>query len=251
MVAFGVMSLIWLLVVATPAQADSCPGQYDYGQLTNQWQPSDGDLAGFRSTIVLRTRGSVCSPDGFTADWVGVASQVNSGISQIGWSHYSGRGHCRFWFWDNGTTNSNIQLYDCDDALDGTVILFKVSKWYNSGTGQYYYAPYDCGASWSTCVAQAGGPSESKLGDVYGAVDSEVNYGGTNCLNRMEGSQNYRVRFGEVSTDPIKGQKSYGGAWGVKTLFTSTVGACTGYGGDYVIGEHSDSNMKTYDIRST
>jgi hypothetical protein len=163
----------------------------------------------------------------------------------------SGYGHCRFWYWDNNQTNSGIHLYSCNDALDSTVILFKVSQWYNSGTGQYYWAPYDCDSSWSACVAQAGGPSKGKLGNVYGAVDSEVNYGGDLCTNRMEGSNNYRVRFGEVSTDPIKGQRTYGGSWGVRSLFTSTRGICTGYGGDYVIGEHSDSNMKTYDIRST
>ena len=246
-VALGTVS--WVLVAQRPAAAVTCPASPNFDFLTEHWDPSDHIIAGFRAPIVLRTRGSVCSPDGHVDNWVAVESlDGNGGISQIGWRHDAATGYCRFWEYntDHGY-DSGPRFYDCGLNSDGDEIWFKVEQWYNSSTDLYYWGMWDCGGSWTSCTAKGGGPRTGYLGAVLGAVDAESNYGGSACTNLMMGSSGYRVRFGEgQSPDEIRGQRTFLGSYSVRSLTYYDQADCP----DYASNEHTDSTFRTYDTRN-
>jgi hypothetical protein len=226
-----------------PAQAVTCPA-VDYDFLQNGWSPSDGSIAGFRSSIELRKNGSVCSPDGFASPWVGVQSNTNGGISQIGWDHESSLGYCRFWEYNDGHGYDSGPIDSrCGTDAAGAVRFYQVEDTYVAALHQHYYSIYDCGtADWSSCGELSGGPVVSDLGSVNAVAASEVDYGGTACTNDMMGTQTNPTNWGG-NTIYIKGQKDFNGSWAIRSLSYSDLAGC----GEYKSPLHTDGLFQVYD----
>ena len=225
-------------------EAQACPPSPNFDFLFEDWSPSDGLLSGFRAPIKLRKNGAVCTPDGHTDSWVGIESALG-GLAQVGWTHDGTKGYCRFWQWfdaSGGTTGP--QLSRCQQDADGDVRLYKIQQWFNPDERTYHYGIYDCAeAGWGTCTQLNGGPSLAEMGSpVVGEVVAESSDGGTQCINDLMGSQAQPTLFG--GSDPIKGQKSLGGSWQVRSL---TYGTADLQCSEYVSPTHTDDTFRTYD----
>jgi hypothetical protein len=243
------MSLLWLILPATAASAVTCPPSPTFEFLSEHWEPSDHVVSGMRASIVLRKgshSGSVCTPDGHTDAWVAVEDSSISSISQIGWTHDGTFGYCRFTEWFTPSTFNPPVLDRCGTDADGTSRFFKVRTWFNPEAGRDYYGIYDCGtADWVTCTLLDDGAPDSGFPSPIGAVVAESS-DGSGCINDFLGSPNYRVRFGE-STNEIRGQRTTGGSWGVKTLNYYDLATCSHYKSD----EHTDTTFRTFDDRNS
>jgi hypothetical protein len=242
----GLVTVLVLTTLVTPqaALANSCPGDISIGFLNEHWKP-DAQIAGFRAPLVFRKSGSVCTPGGFSATWVGIeaggATGTGHGISQMGFLHEPGS-YCRFWEWnDNSGYDTQPQLAHCGDDQDGDSLNFKIAKLWQPRFNFYSLAIYNCGTSgWTNtdCNLVSDGPDADTFGNMIGATDAEVHY---SCTDNILGSQNAQSKWG--GNDPIEGMPFVNGSYDVKTLTYHDTSGCS----EYVSSTHTNDTFKVYD----
>ncbi len=238
-----------LVAPTAGAGVGTCPVNVNYDFIVDAWAPSNPPN-GVRSPIELRKNGDVCSPGPWTGavyEWVGVYNNTGSGggaISQVGWTLTSGKGYCRFWYWDNGSGgNSGVNYSRCGQDGAGDVRLYKVEDTLVSGT--HRYSVWDCGTSgWSTCGNSLDqGPTVANLNPNEASAVTESPFG-VNCLQIIMGGSNHPTVYGGGLGD-IKQQAAYNGAWTSHSLDYRPA-ACQHYDS----GVHNDVKLTTHDDRN-
>jgi hypothetical protein len=238
------------LLGSEPAGAiPACPASTTSDFIGRQhYDSSDGIVAGIRAPILLRKNSNLCSPDAdqsFVSPWIGIQSETNSSLGQIGWDHEPATygGFCKFWANGLGTPHDYVCGFD-----DSTTNYFQVLE-FPGGTGPDYYEMFDChgDSTYNSSNCDIKG-SQNAWASSDAAALTETNYGGSACTDQIGGSSGNPVTFGN-STDSIQIMNTMFGSWLPWNLEISTTPTCGHYKTSYT-NTGSTSLLSNWDNRN-
>jgi hypothetical protein len=241
-------------VLGVPTKALALPGcgSDNYDAAGRAHTSSDGDTAGIRGSIQLRTNSNLCDlvsgdtnvPS--TSNWIALAEggpgPVPTDITQIGWIHddpqYDG-GFAFCEFYESGAT---LHLITPCSYPDLTTRYFAVQEF--PGEGSTYDEISDCGtdSTYTSCTGLASSPDWVQQ---TAFLEAETSYGGQII---WAGSSANRVNYG-TNGHPVDFLNDVFGTWAaVPTVSIDHEPGDTDYHKSW---DATNNTMVTYDDRNT